>query len=1390
VALDLRDCSFFGPALPEPFVKYQLEKHLKKRELLQKSTGDEGKALRESWDVYRRKLRMLGEQGGERRVANHVLEPLVQRLGYERMERQKTDSVLTREGAEDGGYLMTSAEDGKLRCWSVAVGTDLDAPNRRGRAYRFSPSRIAQRVLLAQGERVGLLSNGEELRLLICDPARPDSHIAVALDRSGGWRGAFRPPDSYRLLLALATPAGANAVPELTDEARLAQSTVTDKLRVQARRAVEGFVQALLDHSRNADAIEDWEDIEAQAKQLWREGLILVYRLLFVFKLESSADPARAFSFATTALWRDTYSPNVALAGLVRRLIDEGAQTGVMLEEGLRTLFRMFAEGMQSSELNIRPLGGMLFGQDAIPLIDALHWGEEAVARLLDHLLWTPGDKKTERERVHYGTLDVEDMGRVYEALLELEPGISTESMCRLKRAKLEVVVPVAQGEPYRAKEGAKKSGKTKVEWIEEIPSGCFYLRVGLGRKASGSYYTPHPFVRFLVQETLGPQVEERSPRTDPQPGKLLELTVLDPAMGSGHFLVEACRYLGDALYEACRLCDELAVQAEEESESTEEPQRAELLARAQELWRRVEDLPDPEDELLAYLPSRVAEGEERGLSQQKAEAMCRRLVAVHCLYGVDKNPMAVELAKLSLWLESFAEGLPLTFLDHRLICGDSLTGPFFEHLLTYPGSGEKLDDLFSQGLSQRLTETLKQAMSYVKDLEASVGKDVADLEQKRIAKQKLDDALEPFKVLAAAWSGGVMLGDECDDDAYLRLAREIGQGEGGIEAADLDDSIARMLDAGSTAVSFQLAFPEVFSTPREAAGGFDTVVGNPPWDAVQFKSTEFLAGFDLSVLDSPTKMERAEAEERLLADGEIARMHSVRVEEFEQKKRTNDALFSYQKVVIGGDLAGRQLDEFRLFMERNAQLLGDGGYTGVVVPSAFHANAGATGVRQQYLDEMKLECCFSYENRRKLFDIDSRFKFATVVARRDVQGTDDFECAFYLHDMAWILSDDRRKEALKYSRAFVRAAGGEYLVFPELRDHESIELARVMADGAIGFKGVSQALGLRLQKQPLTFDMAKEASCFIPMESIDTSREDPRLWAARIDLINAHRVAYLTEGKSFWHFTDLWSEAPTYCVALAEIAKKPLRRDNMRFYRLAMRAVASSTNERTATFCLVCPGTVAGHSAALERAPENAPRVNALYVAGMGNTFSFDWLVRQMMGANIGLFVLGLIPVPDCQSAEAFLVHQSLRLNANHDGYSQLWSEEMRQEWREPGSRPKSWPVLGTEDERWEVRAAIDAVVADAYGLDRAQYEHILSTFSHKSYPKAPEQCLAAFDELSEIGLEAFTKKHDPYWDIPLNEELPKPVIDLPIPSDSMDQVREGTLPLYGASEPEEEDE
>ncbi len=209
--LDLRDCTFSGPALPEPFVRFELGALLAKRELL---ANTQGKEFEQDWNALRRQFRLIGATGGPLRVCNNVIAPLAQRLGYDRPIRQ--DEVATREGMEDGGWLMCAPCGGRLRAWSFSADTDLDAPHRTGRAYRFSPTRSAQRVLLASGERLALLADGEELRLLLCDPARPDSHIVIPFDGNTGWRAQNMAPDSYRLLLALATPHGIAALPERT----------------------------------------------------------------------------------------------------------------------------------------------------------------------------------------------------------------------------------------------------------------------------------------------------------------------------------------------------------------------------------------------------------------------------------------------------------------------------------------------------------------------------------------------------------------------------------------------------------------------------------------------------------------------------------------------------------------------------------------------------------------------------------------------------------------------------------------------------------------------------------------------------------------------------------------------------------------------------------------------------------------------------------------------------------------------------------------------------------------------------------------------------------------------------------------------------------------------
>ena len=351
MSVGLHDCTASGPALPEAFLRFELLDLLFKRGLLPKP----GRQFEQRWDIVRRQMRALAGTGGPLRVANHIIAPLAPCLGYSPPQRQ--EPIPTREGPEDAGWLLQAPDGARLRAWTVAADTDLDAPHRSGRAYRFSPIRAAFRVLLAAGERAGLLSDGIELRLLLCDQERPDSYVAIPLTGTSGWSEQALAPDSYRLLLALASPSGLAALPDVLEAARLSQVRVTKDLRVQARAAVEGFLQAVLDDPANAPRLRH-RDRGRLAHTLWQETLVLIYRLLFILKLESTADPARAFSFAATTLWRHALSPNRALGPLVRRHLDQGHDTGRMLSDGLRTVFRIFSDGLCCSELAIAPLGG------------------------------------------------------------------------------------------------------------------------------------------------------------------------------------------------------------------------------------------------------------------------------------------------------------------------------------------------------------------------------------------------------------------------------------------------------------------------------------------------------------------------------------------------------------------------------------------------------------------------------------------------------------------------------------------------------------------------------------------------------------------------------------------------------------------------------------------------------------------------------------------------------------------------------------------------------------------------------------------------------------------------------------------------------------------------
>ncbi len=295
---------------------------------------------------------------------------------------------------------------------------------------------------------------------------------------------------------------------------------------------------------------------------------------------------------------------------------------------------------------------------------------------------------------------------------------------------------------------------------------------------------------------------------------------------------------------------------------------------------------------------------------------------------------------------------------------------------------------------------------------------------------------------------------------------------------------------------------------------------------------------------------------------------------------------------------------------------------------------------------------------------------------------------------------------------------------------------------------------------------MTDDAWRFTPTENILPGGEDPRDPDVASQLLSLGYLI-LHEGKTFRQFDDHWGERPRYLVALRDLSDKPVWKQAARFYRAAYRNIAGPGDQNVAIWNLHPAGVLTGEKGPAEVTPERRQNYLALVLVAATNAFISDWLIQLRVRATVSQFMLRSNPIPtqhSWMSIQSFLSHSCLRLTCNHSGYGPLWSEQLGDVWRETGEKDCSWPVLSGDYERWIVRAAIDAVVADAYGLSREHYAHVLSTFKHTSYPKAPQLCLAMFDELKAIGLDVFTKKHDPYWDIPLNENLPQPVIDLPV--------------------------
>jgi hypothetical protein len=223
-----------------------------------------------------------------------------------------------------------------------------------------------------------------------------------------------------------------------------------------------------------------------------------------------------------------------------------------------------------------------------------------------------------------------------------------------------------------------------------------------------------------------------------------------------------------------------------------------------------------------------------------------------------------------------------------------------------------------------------------------------------------------------------------------------------------------------------------------------------------------------------------------------------------------------------------------------------------------------------------------------------------------------------------------------------------------------------------------------------------------------------------------------LHEGKTFHQYTDRWDSKPRHSVTAPSL--KPVVAAAAQHYRLAFRDIARSNDERTMIACIAPPETVFGHTATVEKSPWARSNADALVLCALFNSFPFDWLVRQKAATHLSLYILDALPVPHFDgTARRFLAHGALRLSCNHAGYAGLWREQLGDE-----------QVVSVP--RRELRAQIDAVVAHAYQLDALQYDHVLHSFSHRSFADATKLCLSEFETVRAQGVDPFCQRHDPY--------------------------------------------
>lgn len=731
-----------------------------------------------------------------------------------------------------------------------------------GKHWKASPATRMMELLHATDIPLGLVTNGEQW-MLVYAPRNEATGFA-------SWYASLwsEEPTTFQAFVSLLSVrrffgvADTDTLSALLEESSKNQQEVTDQLGLQVRQAVEVLVQVFdrIDQDSGRILLKGVDE-----KHLYEAALTVMMRLVFLF----CAEERKLLPIDEYSLYAQSYAVS-NLGAQLREIADKHGEE--ILERSfdawnrLLATFRIVYAGVEHDAMRLPPYGGNLFNPDRFPFLEGrpLHgtWRDttaeplridnRTVLHLLEALQWLivkiPGGGPRERRRLSFRSLDIEQIGHVYEGLLDhtavratdtilglsgtkgKEPEISLGKLERLLSQGQDDTVEFLKKETGRSVKALNKaiaepalidearlrvSCRNDEELMKRVQTfaslirddtfgypvviseGSVYVTSGTDRRSSGTHYTPKSLTEPIVRYTLEPLVYEGPADGKPKEQwklktacEILELNVCDMAMGSGAFLVQACRYLSERLLEAWENAEK------------------ELGGNIQITPEGLRSKGMPEERLVPFDP------DER-------MAIAMRIVAERCLYGVDKNPLAVEMAKLSLWLITLSKGKPFTFLDHALKCGDSLVGADETMFMDWAHGGNKEQITI---FDEKLKKLLSEARAKRQELESFEVKDVRDAERKADLLEKAEFAMEWVKQ-GCNLLIGTLLSEKTNKDKNTQLNSLLIGYLRDLSVPGLEAVEAIKMSGNERAFHWPFEFPEVFER-----GGFSAFIGNPPF--------------------------------------------------------------------------------------------------------------------------------------------------------------------------------------------------------------------------------------------------------------------------------------------------------------------------------------------------------------------------------------------------------------------------------------------------------------------------------------------------------------------------------------------------------------------------------